>query len=318
MQTTKISAADDGIRLDRWLLQHFPNVRRSEIMRAIRTKLIRVDGKRATANQRIYAGQIIKHPNFADSGHIQNHSTTTHPLQISAYDKIWLQQSILFKDTNIIAINKPPGIATQGGSNQFNHIDKLLPALQLEASQPPKLVHRLDKDTSGVLLLARNKKTAKQLISAFAKQQIRKTYWALLQGTPSSSHDIIKLPISKKRISGQEIMTPDNISGRMAITEYKIIDKLANNLTWVELYPHTGRTHQLRVHMHSIGCPIYGDGKYGGKQAFIPAANLPRKLHLHARTIEITGIYEQKIKITAPLPDHMRQSWDILGLHHDD
>ncbi len=295
MKLTTVLQEEDGIRLDRWFSRHYPDVTHGQLQKALRSKLIKVENKRAEASQRLEAGQVIKHPEFAES------APRKMPPKV---DREWLQSLILYEDKNIIALNKPAGLATQGGSGLGdNHLDALLPVLGA------KLVHRLDKDTSGVLLLARDARTADSLMKTFASKQAHKTYWALVAGVPNPPQGVINAPLAKTKRGGQELMAVD-AEGQKALTEYRVVEKLGKNLSWVELSPLTGRTHQLRVHMEHMGHPIYGDGKYGGREAFPEGLNLPKQLHLHSRRLIIPGI----IDVTAPLPPHMQQSWEMLGL----
>lgn len=307
MKITRVEEADDGIRLDRWFARHYPAVGHGQLQKALRSKLIRVDGKRAEAGQRVSAGQAIKHPEFAESPKAAEE-------KVAGQDAAWLREAVLFSNAHVIAINKPAGLATQGGSGQRNHIDRLLPALRFEAKERPKLVHRLDKDTSGVLLLARNARAADALMKAFAGKTAEKTYWALVTGVPDLPQGTINLPLAKQRRGGQEKMAVDKQDGQTAITDYRIVERLAQRLSWLELYPRTGRTHQLRAHLEAIGHPIIGDGKYGGERSFPEGLNLPKQLHLHARRIVIPDLFGERIDVTAPLPEHMRQSWETLGL----
>lgn len=296
MKLTPVHESDDGIRLDRWFARYYPGVTHALIQKALRNKLIRVDNKRAEANQRLEAGQMIKHPEFEE---------TEQKLKPSNVDMHWLRSLILYENDSLIALNKPAGLATQGGTGLGDdHVDALLPALG-----GAKLVHRLDKDTSGVLLLAKDSKTAARLTKAFATKEAQKTYWALVAGVPTPQQGLIDAPLAKVTEGWQEIMAvkPD---GQKAQTEYRVVELLARKLSWLELFPLTGRTHQLRVHCQYIGHPIIGDGKYGGREAFLEGLNLPNQLHLHARRIVIPGI----VDVTAPLPPHMAQSWEMLGL----
>lgn len=309
MKQTPVTSEEEGIRLDRWFARHFPAVTQGQLQKALRSKLVRVDGKRAEANQRLEVGQIIKHPEFAE--------TLEKPKQILSKEKIaWVRSLVLYQDEFIIAINKPAGLATQGGSGVSEHIDGLLPALQGEMLKQPKLVHRLDKDTSGVLLLARDAKTADILMKLFASKQTEKTYWALVAGVPTPHEGVIDAPLVKQVDGWMERMVVDknHEEAKRSTTEYRVIDHLAQRLSWVELKPLTGRTHQLRVHMEYLGHPIIGDGKYGGDRSFPEGLNLPKQLHLHARHILIPDFKGKTIQITAPLPPHMKESWNMLGL----
>jgi 23S rRNA pseudouridine955/2504/2580 synthase len=308
MKETKVKNADADMRLDRWFQLHYPQVKHGELSRALRTKLVRLNGKRAQATDRLTAGDIIRHPEF-EEGHARPAKPSLTPEKVRE-----VQEWVIFKNKDVLAINKPAGLPTQGGSKQIEHVDGLLPALQFDAASPPRLVHRLDKDTSGVLLLARHRKAAQALMRTFAAKQVEKTYWALVEGRLSEQEGEIKLPLLKKRISGQERVVVDKQEGKVAITHFRRREVLGNRLSWVELWPLTGRTHQLRVHMEAIGHPIIGDGKYGGQQSFPEGLNLDSQLHLHAAALVMDDCLGKPLHIEAPLPPHMQRSWDVLGL----
>lgn len=308
MQETQVTDADDDIRLDRWFGRHYPALTNGELQKMLRKKLVRVDGKRADANQRVAAGQLIRHPDFG---------TETKPQpkpQPKASDADWLKDAILFENEHCFIINKPSGLATQGGTGQITHLDGLLPALQGKSREAPRLVHRLDKDTSGALVIARSAKAADVLMKQFADKSTEKTYWALVVGVPTPQEGEIDAPIGKLRTGGGDKMGIDPEGGKRAITEYRVIEALARRYAWVELKPLTGRTHQLRVHMAEMECPIIGDGKYGGTRAFPEGAQLSKKLHLHARRIVIPDLFGKTIEVEAPLPPHMQKSWELLGI----
>jgi 23S rRNA pseudouridine955/2504/2580 synthase len=219
---------------------------------------------------------------------------------------------VIHKDDAALVINKPAGLATQGGTKTENHVDGLLDALGFELDSRPKLVHRLDKDTSGALLLARTSRSAGHFAKAFSSRTARKVYWALVVGVPDIADGFIDLPIGKQPGSGGEKMHVDEKDGQSARTRYRIVERAGNATAWVELQPYTGRTHQLRVHMAAIGHPIVGDGKYGGKDAFL-TGTISRKMHLHARRIRIDHPAGHQIDVRADLPPHMKASFDDLG-----
>ena len=240
-------------------------------------------------------------------------------------DTKFVQRLVLFKNADIIIINKPYGLPVQGGSKISRSLDDLLGGrLKFDAKDRPKLVHRLDRDTSGCLVLARNGRIANIFMKLFSGRKIEKTYWALVNGCPLQLQGTIDLPLLKKEnplASGRpggpegrdyEIMQVDHENGQKAITEYRVIDQLARKFALVELKPLTGRTHQLRVHMQAIGCPILGDHKYGGSNDDAKSVGVENILHLHARRIVIPG--NKKIDVTAPLPEHMKSSFKALGL----
>jgi 23S rRNA pseudouridine955/2504/2580 synthase len=304
---------DDGIRLDRWFKRQLPDTSFNDVSRWARTGQIRVDGKRAAPGDRVAMGQSIRVPP-ADP----NADPDTRPSRVKRRIELtddmtdFAQNMVIHKDKDALVINKPPGLATQGGTKTFEHVDGMLDALWYDADNRPKLVHRLDKDTSGVLLLARSARAAAHFSKAFSSRTARKVYWALVVGVPAIDDGIIELPLGKQPGSGGEKMQVDTKDGQSAKSRYRVIERAGNTCAWVELQPYTGRTHQLRVHMAAIGHPIVGDGKYGGKDAFL-TGTISRKMHLHARRIRIDHPKGEALDITANLPLHMAESLIDLG-----
>ncbi len=308
-QKFEINADEAGIRLDRWFRRKFPGTPQSLLQKSLRKGDIRVDGKKAEANTRLLAGQNVTVSYF-------NFKPADKPYKPKIDEKKaeMLKSSVIYKDDDIIAINKPAGLAAQGGTKVGNSVDSLLDALIFEANERPKLVHRIDKDTSGVMILARNTKAASLLTAMFKDKTITKKYWAVVVGTPHPQEGTIKKPIIAKKLvkrAGRKIEKADvDEFGQSATTIYRTLDVAAKKAALVELQPITGRMHQLRVHMSFINHPILGDGKYGGKFAFIPG--LSERMHLHAHEVVI-NLKGKKIKITAPLPFHMQETFDKLG-----
>jgi 23S rRNA pseudouridine955/2504/2580 synthase len=218
---------------------------------------------------------------------------------------------MIHRDASAIVLNKPPGLATQGGTKTEQHVDGLLDALKFDGPTRPKLVHRLDKDTSGALLIARTPKAAAYFAKSFSNRSAKKTYWALIVGVPDIQQGEIDLPLAKQPGSGGEKMHVHD-EGLASRTRYRVIERAGNSAAWVELQPLTGRTHQLRVHMAAIGHPIVGDGKYGGKGAFL-TGTISRKMHLHSRRLRIDHPDGGTIDISAELPAHFAASIDDLG-----
>lgn len=300
-----ITVREDEVpcRLDRWLKRHYPQLPQSYIQRLLRTKQIRVNGKRAEAKQALEAQDAIRVPPLPDA------PADPQPKTISAKDKQWLASCILYQDADIFVLNKPAGLAVQGGSGTKRHLDTLLAALATRG-QTPKLVHRLDKDTSGVLIVARTNKAAAFMTEAFRTKAVRKTYWALVEGKPHPAQGIIDQPLLKRNVkSGREMVVVD-AAGQSAQTQYKVM-KTARQLSWLELSPLTGRTHQLRVHCAFMGTPIVGDDKYG--HAHTPVPQIAAQLHLHARQIILPMLSGGKRTFIAPLPEHMKNSFAFLG-----
>ena len=312
---TFIVADDDhGIRLDRWFRRHLPDASFNIVSRWARTGQLRVDGKRVTPGDRIEAGQTIRVPPLeapSPSAAAAPKPKKERPA-LSAEDQEFIESTVLYKDRTAIVIDKPPGLATQGGTKTERHVDGLLDGLQFEAENRPKLVHRLDKDTSGVLLLARSSNAAAHFAKAFSSRTARKLYWALIVGVPSIDDGMIELPIAKQPGTGGEKMHVDEKEGSPARTRYRVIERAGNAAAWVQLEPYTGRTHQLRVHMAAIGHPIVGDGKYGGQDAFL-TGGISRKMHLHARRLRVDHPDGSKLDVTAEVPRHFAESIQMLG-----
>ena len=307
---------DDGIRLDRWFKRHLPEASFNLVSRWARTGQLRIDGKRATPGDRLQAGQIIRVPP-ADAPEVKAVKAAPPKRQkqraeINEADTAWAEGMVIHKDNMALVLNKPPGLATQGGTGTTEHVDGLLDALWFEVDGRPKLVHRLDKDTSGALLVARNARAAAHFAKAFSSRTARKVYWALVMGVPAIEDGMIELPIAKQPGTGGEKMYVDEQQGAPARTRYRVIEEAAGTCAWLELQPFTGRTHQLRVHLAAIGHPIVGDGKYGGRDAFL-TGTISRKMHLHARRIRVDHPDGGFIDVTANLPEHIADSFDNLG-----
>lgn len=307
----RVGADDDGIRLDRWFQRHLPDVTFNLVSRWARTGQLRVDGARAAPGDRIAEGQTIRVPP-AEPKAAENAKPRRVRPQLSDDQLAFAQGLVIHRDAQAIVINKPPGLATQGGTKTEEHVDGLLDALEFELDQRPKLVHRLDKDTSGALLVARTARAAAYFAKSFSSRTARKVYWALVLGVPSIEDGMVELPIAKQPGTGGEKMHVDQEEGLPARSRYRVIERAGNRAAWVELQPYTGRTHQLRVHMAAIGHPIIGDGKYGGKDAFL-SGTISRKMHLHARRIRIDHPDGGRVDVRAELPDHFAASLASLG-----
>ena len=309
-----VGADDDGVRLDRWFKRHLPQVGFAMVSRWARTGQVRVDGKRADVDTRLEAGQVLRVP---PGGEVKPGGKPARPRRELSEEELELADSmVLTQDRAAIVLNKPPGLATQGGSGTKQHVDGLLDAFAAEGPRP-RLVHRLDKDTSGVLLIARTPGSAAYFSKRFSGRSARKIYWALVVGVPNISDGMIELPLAKQPGTGGEKMHVDEKEGQPARTRYRVIDRAGNRAAWVELHPLTGRTHQLRVHMAAIGHPIVGDGKYGGQEAFL-SGTISRKMHLHARRLIIDHPDGAPLDVTAPLPEHFANSLASLGFDEAD
>ena len=302
-----VAADDDGIRLDRWFKRHLPQVGFATVSRWARTGQVRVDGGRVKPEDRLAAGQVLRVPPGGDLPK----PPRARP-ELSAEDRQRAAAMVILKTDAALVLDKPPGLATQGGTGTTQHVDRLLDAY-VEGDEPrPRLVHRLDKDTSGVLLVARTPGSAAFFSKRFSGRSAKKTYWALVVGVPEIGEGTIDAPLAKQPGTGGEKMHVDVESGQPAKTRYRVLDRAGNRAAWVELHPLTGRTHQLRVHMAAIGHPIVGDGKYGGQEAFL-TGSISRKMHLHARRLVIDSPAGGTIDATADLPEHFAASMEQLG-----
>ncbi|MBB6228235.1 23S rRNA pseudouridine955/2504/2580 synthase [Polymorphobacter multimanifer] len=310
MPNAQITEEDDGIRVDRFFKRHHPEITFNIASRWGRTGQLRADGTKVGPGDRLVAGQSFQWPDLmpevAAPRPVATERTPLSPEQIE-----YMQAMVIHMDAHAIVINKPPGLATQGGTGTSTHVDGMLDALQFDMTTRPKLVHRLDKDTSGVLLLARTARAAAFFSKSFASRDAKKTYWALTLGVPKLYEGEIDAPLAKQPGSGGEKMCVDEAAGLPARTRYRLIDKAAGRAAWVEFSPLTGRTHQIRVHAAAIGNPLIGDAKYGGKESFL-TGGISRKLHLHARRLVIDSP-GGRIDVEAPLPAHMVESFEMLG-----
>lgn len=299
----KVKDVDDGMRLNRWFLKYYPNLPLGRLQKLLRTKQIKVDGKKAETSLKLSAGQEVRVPPMDDEKVLAEREP-----KISKKDAEFIISLVIYKDNNILVLNKPSGLAVQGGTNTTRHVDGMLDALQFELEERPKLVHRIDKDTSGLLVLARNRKYADLLTKAFREHQLKKTYLALVAGCPEKMSGTIKAPLEK---NGER--SDVSKDGKEAVTEYKVIDNVGNTFALVEASPLTGRTHQIRAHMEYLGTPIAGDDKYFGenRKKFAVIAD---KLHLHAYKIDLSVIYNKKLELKAKLPLHFKESLTAVGI----
>lgn len=340
VQTIKVTEAEGESRLDRWLKKKFPQVTQGAVEKMCRTGQLRVDGGRVKANSRVAPGQEVRIPPLPEAPAAPSRSAERREhTTIPAADADMIQSCVLWRDEHIIALNKPPGLPSQGGSGQGDrHVDGLLEALKFGFKDRPKLVHRLDKDTSGVLLVARTDRVARALSEAFRLKTTRKIYWAAVAGVPSPKMGTIRFGLMKapghgrggegeKMVCIHPAKLADFPEAKRATTDYAVLDALGSRAAWVALVPITGRTHQLRAHMAELGHPIVGDGKYGGSgQENLGdgwgaqlGGDISRKLHLHARQISFDHpITKKRVTITAPMPEHMARTWKTLGWHENE
>ena len=329
VQTLHISPDEGDQRLDRWIKRRFPHLQQGSIGKMCRKGEIRVDGGRVKSSTRVKAGQSVRIPPLPDANQVDDR-----PRDMKKADIELIQGCVIYKDDQVIALNKPAGLPTQGGSKQTRHVDGFAEALKFGHDEKPRLVHRLDKDTSGVLILARTRMAAKSLTEAFRHRNTEKIYWALVAGVPIPKLGSIKYGLVKQGGHGAKgdnermkcVHSKDvgkTTGARRAHTDYTVLTSLADRTAWVAMTPVTGRTHQLRAHMAEIGHPIIGDGKYGTANVQDNPGDgwgagmgeeIGRKLHLHARSLRIehpeTG---KELWIKASLPPHMENSWSFFG-----
>lgn len=299
---------DEGQRLDRWLKKNVPEMSFVMAQKLIRTGQIRLDGKRAKPDTRLSAGQELRLPPMDERPEKKD------GYRLRDEDAEMIQRAILYDDGDVMAINKPSGIATQGGMNIERHIDGMLEALTGTDGVKPRLVHRLDKETSGVLLLARSADMARKFGRMFQGRDMKKIYWAITAPAPLDMEGEIKAPLIKGTTGPEkDKMIVDPKNGQKAYTNFEVMEVAGRQAAFVAFMPKTGRTHQIRVHAAHAGFPLLGDDKYGRKAA-IEGPGITQRLHLHARSLEfrhpVTG---KRLKITAPLPQDLARSWDALG-----
>lgn len=319
VQTVAVAEEEAELRLDRWFKRHFPGLSHGRLEKLLRKGHIRVDGKRAKSGQRLVAGQMVRVPPI-DVAPQSNTKTKTASVSITDEDAEALRSAVLYRDDFVIAINKPAGLAVQGGSGTRRHLDGMLDALRYGSSERPRLVHRLDRDTSGVLILGRTPAATAALTRSFRQRSAQKLYWAVTTGTPVPHAGRIDQALAKGTVRGGErMMAADlgdgdrdgNTRARKAVTLYRVIEHAGKEAALVALSPLTGRTHQLRVHLAGRGTPVLGDGKYGGADAFLPGRKA--KLHLHARRLVMPMESGQTLDITAPPPPHMVETFRFFG-----
>jgi 23S rRNA pseudouridine955/2504/2580 synthase len=309
MTELTVSEAEADTRLDRYLRRHVEGLKQSTIQQLLRTGKIRVDGKRAEAGQHLTPGASVTLPDIAPPPALPKQR---HVMTMDAHQIRDLEAMILYRDDAVIVLNKPAGLPSQGGKGITVHLDGMLDALRFDGAERPKLVHRLDRDTSGVLLLARGVRPASALAAAFRGRDVEKSYWALLWGVPPLLAGRIDLPLTRSDSDGAARVSPadrrDKTASR-AVTDYRILDHAGKTFAFAELNPVTGRMHQLRVHCLALGTPILGDAAYGAAYAdgFAP------QLHLHARRLKFPHPDGGTLTVEAPLPRHMQDSFAALG-----
>lgn len=316
-----IVSDEHGLRLDRWFRMRYPELTHSHLQKLLRTGQIRLDSKRVKSNARVEAGQMVRVPPG-----IQQEAKLAPSLRpppgLSKADRNEIERMIIFEDEHVVVLNKPFGLAVQGGTGTKRHIDGLLAGMADRfGGVRPRLVHRLDRDTTGVLLVAKTREAASKLGQVFSSRSASKTYWALVKGMPRPAQGKVEAALVKASGPDGDYIRKSEAGEQdkamHATTHYSVIENVANKAAWVSLKPVTGRQHQLRAHMDILGHPIVGDNKYPSDLIFAEG-EIDNMLHLHARRLVIPHPkLATKIDITAPLPEHMRRTWQALGLDPD-
>jgi 23S rRNA pseudouridine955/2504/2580 synthase len=307
--TLPVKADEDGTRVDRWFKRRFPQLNHVQIQKLLRSGQIRVDGARAKADTRLTAGAQVRVPPFPEAA---ERAPNERPA-LSERDIAFALSLVLYEDDEVLVLNKPAGLSVQGGTKTTRHIDRLLSAWG-EGLDRPRLVHRLDRDTSGVLILGKTPGAAAKLSGAFAKRRARKTYWAIVAGNPKPGEGLIEMALVKKGVGDRELVVPADpkeFGAEPADTEFVTLSRAGPRAAWMALRPLTGRTHQLRAHMKAIGHPILGDPKYGDEASRDLSQHL--KLQLHARRLELDHPSRGKLVLEAPLSPEIRQGFEHFG-----
>lgn len=303
-----VGAGEDGARLDKWFKRRWPHLNHIMIQKLARSGQIRVDGARAKPDTRLSAGAQVRVPPLPDAGEVGERREG-----LSERDIAYAKSLVLYEDEEVLALNKPAGLAVQGGTKTTKHVDRLLSAWG-EGVDRPKLVHRLDRDTSGVLLLGKTPNAAARLSGAFARRKAKKIYWAIVVGGPKPPQGVIDLPLVKKGVGDREMVMPadpKDPGGEPAETDYVTVSRASGRATWLALQPYTGRTHQLRAHLRAIGHPILGDPKYGDEASTALSEGL--KLQLHARRLIVPHPSAGLLVLEAPLSPEMKAGFDRFG-----
>jgi 23S rRNA pseudouridine955/2504/2580 synthase len=309
-----VARDEDGMRLDRWFATHFPHVTFGHLQKLLRSGQVRVDSGRVKTSTRLVSGQVVRVPPVGDAPEKNT--------EVVSKDAEFLRELILYEDDDLYVFNKPHGLAAQGGSGQKRHMDGLLKSLPNKKGETPKLVHRLDRDTSGCLVVAKTKAAAAHFGEVFRSRSARKIYWAIVAGNPQPKQGRISCFLAKQKVEGSEdeqmVVVENGTPGAVhSQSYYSTTDTASRRFAWVTLKPVTGRTHQLRVHMAQLGTPIIDDPRYFNIENWEAAPGLGEGLHLHARRIQLPLKSGKKLDVSAPLPPHMQQSFDALGFDAD-
>jgi 23S rRNA pseudouridine955/2504/2580 synthase len=315
VESVEVTRDDGETRIDRWFRRRYPHLSQGQIEKLIRTGQVRVDGARVKASDRVSPGQTVRIPPLPDA-------RPKTPAGMSGKDVDFVRSLVMHRDDDVIVLNKPFGLAVQGGTNTVRHIDGLLDGLKFDSETRPKLVHRLDRDTTGCLVLARHPRAAAFMGEAFRDRETDKIYWAVVLGSPRPKIGEIRGWMRKApgaRDADREMMqqcVQTDEGAVHAITQYALISEAAGRAAWMALRPVTGRTHQLRFHMAEIGHAIAGDPKY--KCDRDTPGGLENKLMLHARALRMPHPSGGELKIKAPLSPHMKAAFDALGFDESD
>ena len=314
-KTTYIVTADEeGMRLDRWFKHHLPDVSQGLLQKWLRKKDVRVNKARAEANQRLDKGAEIYVSGYKPLGDNDPAKSPKFVCRVTPSKLLDLRRTVLYEDDHLIVFNKSAGLATQGGTKTSQHMDGYINAMFEGMATKPRLVHRLDKDTSGVLVFAKTLKAAQHMTRLFKAREVEKSYVALTVGKPEIHDGRISAPLKKSQtVRGEKILVDEN-DGVNAVTEFEVIDYAHNKLALLLLHPQTGRTHQLRAHCAYMKTPILGDGKYGGKAAFLENLEIPKKVFLHALSMSFKSVDGKNVKLKAPLPSHFKKALNTLGM----
>lgn len=327
VQIIKANEYAEDMRLDKWFKEVFPDLTFGKLQKLLRKGEVRVNGKKVKTGERLTEGDEIRVPPMPEENRqLELKAPVKKPdydnvprYQITKQDRAKIEDMVIYKDDEVIAINKPSGLIVQGGFKTDRSVANMLQALQFGMPEWPRFVHRIDKDTSGILILARTKAVASRLIEDFRTRKIHKSYWAMVVGEMQEKQGRIDAPLTLAKTKKGERMRVIKGEGQPAITDYKVMDSVKGKASWMELKPKSGRKHQLRAHMLYMGNPIVGDGKYGGAMAVIKGVDdakiksSMKMLHLHARSIEFKNSNGKIVKIAAPLPPHMEESFKFFG-----
>ncbi len=307
VRTLYVDKAEEGVRLDRWFKRRWPHLNHIQLQKLTRSGQIRVDGGRVKPDTRLSAGAQVRVPPLPEAGPPREKG------QLDGREIAYARSLVLYEDEDVLALNKPAGLAVQGGTKTTKHVDRLLSAWG-EGLERPRLVHRLDRDTSGVLVLGKSPAAAAKLAGAFAKRRAQKTYWALVAGLPKPGEGVLELPLVKQGVGDRELMVPADPKdprAEAAETEFVTLARAADKAAWMALWPHTGRTHQLRAHMLAMGHPILGDPKYRTEASQALSGEL--KLQLHARRLVLAHPSRGQLILEAPVSPEMKAGFERFG-----